>query len=65
MVAVTIPSTHVFEGMRAVLLENTYRADLMATALGLNVLYLAAGVGAFLRSFHVARVRGLLLQQGE
>lgn len=65
IIAYALPSTFVFEGMRAILLENTYRGDLMAAAVGLNVLYLAAGAAAFLRFFNVARQKGLLLQMGE
>jgi ABC-2 type transport system permease protein len=64
-VAHLLPSTYVFEGMRAILLQNTYRGDLMTAAVGLNVLYLAAGAAAFLGFFHVAREKGLLLQMGE
>ena len=64
-VALALPSTYVFEGMRAILLETTYRGDLMAASVALNVLFLAAGAGAFLGFFRAARTRGLLLQMGE
>ena len=64
-VAYALPSTHVFEGMRAILLDGTFRADLMASAVALNVAYLAVGSAAFLGFFHSARRRGLLLQMGE
>ena len=60
-----LPSAHVFEGMRAILFEDTFRLDLLAGAVGLNILYLALSAGFFLRTFHTARERGLLLQQGE
>ena len=60
-----LPSAHVFEGMRAILFDDTFRLDLLAGAVGLNILYLALTVGFFLRTFHTARHRGLLLQQGE
>ncbi len=65
MVAWTLPSTHVFEGMRAVMFDNAIRWDLMASALGLNVVYLAAGLGLFLLAFESARQRGQLLHPGE
>jgi ABC-2 type transport system permease protein len=55
----------VFEGMRAILVEDTVRLDLLLHALAVNAVYLAAGVALFLYSFHVARRRGLLLQVGE
>lgn len=60
-----LPSSHVFEGMRAVLIDKTFRWDLLAWAVGLNIVYLAAGVFIFFRFFHVARERGLILQMGE
>jgi ABC-2 type transport system permease protein len=64
-VAYLLPSTYVFEGMRAILLQGEVRADFLAAAIGLNVVYLAIGATAFLRFFHVARQKGLLLQMGE
>jgi ABC-2 type transport system permease protein len=64
-VALALPSSHVFEGMRAVLFDDTFRTDLLLKAAGLNVLYLAAAIGFFLHMFRIARIKGLLLQQGE
>lgn len=64
-VAHILPSSHVFEGMRAVLFDNRFRADLLLNALLLNVVYLAGGIAAFLAYFRVARVRGQLLHVGE
>ena len=60
-----LPSAHVFEGMRAVLFDGVFHFDLFAAAVALNVLYFALATGFFLYMFHVARQRGLLLQQGE
>ena len=64
-VALALPSSYVFEGMRAVLQEGIVRTDLMIIAAALNVVYLAVGAACFLAFFHAARVRGLLLQVGE
>lgn len=64
-VAQLLPASHVFEGMRAVLFENRFRADLFWNAVALNVVYLAGGAGAFLAFFKAARTRGQLLQLGE
>ncbi|WP_207456983.1 ABC transporter permease [Azospirillum sp. SYSU D00513] len=64
-VALSLPSTHVFEGMRAVLFDGAVRWDHLAWAFGLNGLFMAAGVTIFLRALHRARVRGALLQTGE
>jgi ABC-2 type transport system permease protein len=60
-----LPSSHVFEGMRAVLLEHTFRVDFMVYAVLLNSVYLGIGVLVFLFTFRLARERGLLFQSGE
>ncbi|WP_109108728.1 ABC transporter permease [Azospirillum sp. TSO35-2] len=60
-----LPSSHVFEGMRALIYGGALRWDHLAWATGLNALYMALGVGVFLLAFHQARVRGALLQTGE
>jgi ABC-2 type transport system permease protein len=60
-----IPSAHVFEGMRAVLLRGTFRWDHFWAAAGLNVFYLALGAALFAWSMRNARDRGTLLQMGE
>lgn len=65
IVAHGLPSSHVFEGMRAVLFEQRFRVDLLVNALVLNVFYLAGGIAAFLAYFRIARVRGQLLHVGE
>jgi ABC-2 type transport system permease protein len=64
-IAMTLPSTHVFEGMRAVMFEHVVRYDHLAWAAGLNLVYMAMGVLAFLYAVRLARERGLLLQMGE
>ena len=60
-----LPSSYVFEGMRALMFENNIRLDLMWKAAGLNGVFLIAGAGAFLVAFNSARRRGLLLHVGE
>lgn len=64
-VAWLLPSSHVFEGMRALMFEQTVRLDLMLQSAGLNVVFLAAGAAAFTVAFNSARQRGLLLRVGE
>jgi ABC-2 type transport system permease protein len=64
-VAWVLPSSHVFEGMRAVLFDGQFRLDLLLNAVGLNAVYLGAGFGTFLMYFRIARVRGQLLHVGE
>jgi ABC-2 type transport system permease protein len=64
-IALALPSTHVFEGMRAALLTGIIRWDHMAWAFGLNALWLIAAVAVFAQQFRQARVRGALLSIGE
>jgi len=64
-VAWALPTTPVFEGMRAILIDSTLRMDLLLHALLVELAYLGLGAGLFLYSFYVARKRGLLLQVGE
>jgi ABC-2 type transport system permease protein len=64
-VAWLLPPTYVFEGMRALLIDHTFRADLMLRALGLNAVVFGAGVLAFTLLLESARNRGSLLQIGE
>jgi ABC-2 type transport system permease protein len=64
-IAWLLPPTYVFEGMRALLLEHTFRADLMLHALALNAGYFAVACLAFLGLLNSARRQGSLLQTGE
>jgi ABC-2 type transport system permease protein len=64
-VAWTLPPTYVFEGMRALLIDQVFRADLMLQALALNAVFFAAGVIAYLKLLDSARREGSLLQGGE
>ena len=64
-VAWSLPPTYVFEGMRALLIDHTFRADLMIESLGLNALYFAAASWVFVRLMASARVHGTLLQGAE
>ena len=64
-IALALPSSHVFEGMRAVLADGVFRIDLFLYAAGLNVIYMLVGIAIFLAVFRLARIKGLLLQMGE
>jgi ABC-2 type transport system permease protein len=64
-VAWILPSSHVFEGMRAVMFDHVIRYDHLLQAMALNAVFLAFGTGVFLRAFNSARRRGLLLHVGE
>ena len=64
-IAWAIPASHVFEGMRGIVLHNEVLWGHLAWAGGLNALWLAAAAVLFARQFHQARVRGALLSIGE
>jgi ABC-2 type transport system permease protein len=61
----SLPPTYVFEGMRALILEQQFRADLMVAAFALNAAYFAVAVAIFLGLLRSARRIGSLLQSGE
>lgn len=60
-----LPASHVFEGMRAVVLEGAVPLGHLLAALLLNLGYFSLGVFIFLRTIEIARARGLLLQSAE
>jgi ABC-2 type transport system permease protein len=64
-IALMIPAAHVFEGMRAALLEERIAWGHLAAAIALNIAWLGAMAWLFLRQFQAARVRGALLNIGE
>lgn len=64
-VAWALPSAHVFEGMRSVLLHGQFRWDHFEAAALLDLLYLALGALIFALSVRDARRKGTLLQMGE
>jgi ABC-2 type transport system permease protein len=55
----------VFEGMRAVLFQGTFRIDHFVAAIVLNAIYVLIGSLMLLWSFRHARHTGALLQLGE
>lgn len=64
-VARGVPTSYVFEGMRAVLLEHTFRTDLFISAMAINAVYMAAGIAFYLLAIRYARKHGMLMQMGE
>jgi ABC-2 type transport system permease protein len=65
VVAWSLPPTYVFEGMRALIIQHVFRADLMLQALALNAAYFAVASAAFLALLNSARREGSLIQTGE
>ena len=63
--ALAMPPTHVFEGMRSILLDGVFDASSMWKALGLNIVFVALGYGSFRLFLASARVNGSLSQIGE
>jgi ABC-2 type transport system permease protein len=64
-VALALPPTYVFEGLRAIVLNGVLDVKLMVEAFLLNILYFAGGYATFAYYLHTARVNGTLVQMGE
>jgi ABC-2 type transport system permease protein len=61
----SLPPTYVFEGMRSLLMEHVFRAELMVDAVAINVVLIVASFGGFLMLLRSARQHGSLIQSGE
>ena len=64
-VAYAMPSAHVFEGMRSVVLDQVFDWERFTASVLLNVIYVSIGLGLFLIAVRIARRRGNLIQMGE
>ena len=64
-VALALPPTHVFEGLRGLLLEERFDGRAMALAALLNALYFTAAAATFAALLRSARRAGSLLSLGE
>ena len=65
IVAWMLPPTYVFEGMRSLLTDHVFRADLMVDAIAINAVLIVASFAVFLRLLRSARKHGSLIQVGE
>jgi ABC-2 type transport system permease protein len=65
IVAWTLPPTYVFEGMRALLIDHVFRADLMVDALLINAALLIVSFAIFMALLNSARRAGSMLGGGE
>jgi ABC-2 type transport system permease protein len=65
LVSFALPATHVFEGMRAALLEDRLAWGHLAAAFALNAAWLAVMWRVFMRQFERARETGALISIGE
>ena len=64
-IAWALPSSHVFEGMRAAIGQHVIAWNHLAWAAGLNAAWLAAACILFAQQFRAARTSGALLNIGE
>jgi ABC-2 type transport system permease protein len=61
----SLPPTYVFEGMRALLINHAFRADLMIEALAINTVLFIASFAIFLVLLRSARRHGSLIGGSE
>ncbi len=64
-VALLIPATHVFEGMRAVLETGAVPHDSLIKALLLNGVYLVLAICFFYYNLRLVKQKGLLMHRGK
>jgi ABC-2 type transport system permease protein len=64
-IALALPPTYVFEGLRGLLIEHVFRSELMVRALALDAFYFVLALLAFSHLLAKAREVGSLLQTGE
>jgi ABC-2 type transport system permease protein len=64
-IALALPPTHVFEGLRTLLIEHRLALGEIVAAFLLNLIYLAAAGAAFGILLRAARKGGALMQTGE
>jgi ABC-2 type transport system permease protein len=64
-IALALPPTHVFEGLRALVLERRFDLGDVVAAFLLNLVYLALAAAAFGLLLRSARKNGALMQTGE
>src|SRR5690606_28305533 len=63
--ALALPPTYVFEGLRGLVLQQTFHVDYMLRALLLNIVYVSGALILFRALLESARRNGALVQLGE
>lgn len=63
--ALALPPTYVFEGLRGLVLQQTFHGDYMLRALLLNIVYVSGALILFRALLESARRNGALVQLGE
>ena len=64
-VARLVPSSHVFEGMRSVIIYHKFDGSALLVAFILNLVYLTISLAFFFYMFRIVRDKGLLSRMGE
>ncbi|MGI9370878.1 MAG: ABC transporter permease [Hyphomicrobiales bacterium] len=64
-ISLALAPTHVFEGLRSILIDHEIKPSLMVTASVLNVIYVSLGIAAFFWFYRDAQRKGTLLSTGE
>ncbi len=64
-IAWIVPPAHIFEGMRAVLVDGTMPVVHIIWATGLNLIFLMMIVSLFYHTFNVCKDKGMLVRVGE
>jgi ABC-2 type transport system permease protein len=64
-VALAFPAAHIFEGMRAALLQHRTAWPDLGAAAALNLAWMLAAAAVFASQFRAARIRGALISIGE
>ena len=64
-IARLIPASHIFEGLRFIFIEQTFRIDLLVNAFSLNLVFVLLSLTTFFVILRYARIHGQLLQMGE
>jgi ABC-2 type transport system permease protein len=65
IIAFIMPASHIFEGMRTIIIEHRFDSGQLLWAFGLNLIYLAVAILFLMQSLKGARNRGALLVVGE
>ncbi len=63
--ALFIPASYVFEGMRAIIFGRHFSLNLLLRAFSLDIIYLGLALFFFFRMFRQVMARGLLAKMGE
>jgi len=65
IIATVLPTSHIFEAMRKILLENKIDFGLLRNIIILNISYFSLSILFFVHMIKIARTKGILMNQGE